>query len=362
MPLLFLVGLALERCAGEPGGGRARAVLAAAHLRRLHRHRQPGPARLHLRPALRRVPDRLLRLGSLRLLQVARDRVRVRRRHHRRRLRLPPDDAPRQGDPRRLPEPRGGPGLRRQRAAHPHDRLRRRLCAGRRRRLSRRRHGGDPAGHGPGLHLQVVPGHRARRGGELSGCASRRAPARASSSSSPRSSSPPRSTRPWPTSCSSSCSSCGPPASSRDARDARAVRRARRRGGRARPLPAPGDRLRDPFHAPALHVDRARPVLEPHLGSHRLRLLRPRGVLRDGRLYRGHPHRQGRLAVARGLARGRRHGHGAGARHRVAVPPAQGPVLRHLHARVERGAARGGLVLRGADRAAAAACRCRRST
>ena len=117
-----------------PGGRRARAVLAAPDLRRLHRPREHRPARLHLRPALGGVPDRLLRARALRVLEVARDRLRLRRRHHRGRLRLPPDDAARQGDPRGVPEPRGGAGLRHQRAAHPPDRLRHRLRARRRRR------------------------------------------------------------------------------------------------------------------------------------------------------------------------------------------------------------------------------------
>ena len=49
---------------------------------------------------------------------------------------LPQFDAPGQGHPRRLPEPRGGPGVRHQRAAHPPARLRPGRGAGRRGRLA----------------------------------------------------------------------------------------------------------------------------------------------------------------------------------------------------------------------------------
>ena len=66
--------------------------------------------------------------------------------------------------------------------------------------------------------------------------------------------------------------------------------------------PAAGHRLRRAGDAPALHVDRARPVLEPDLGAHRLRVLRPRGLLRHRRLRLGHPDRRARAGRGRSRA------------------------------------------------------------
>src|SRR5207247_1453919 len=63
-----------------PRGGRARALLAAAHLRRLDRAGQPGPAPLHLRPALGGVPHRRVGGGAVRSLEVAGRRLRLCRR------------------------------------------------------------------------------------------------------------------------------------------------------------------------------------------------------------------------------------------------------------------------------------------
>src|SRR6185436_13698938 len=78
----------------------------------------------------------------------------------------------------RLPEPRGGPGVRHRRAAHPPARLRARLRPRGGGRLAGGGDGRDPARDGPGLHLQVVPGDRPGRGRELPRRAAGRAPAR----------------------------------------------------------------------------------------------------------------------------------------------------------------------------------------
>ena len=352
MPLLFVVGLAAPALPGPPGRRRARAVLAAADLRRLHRPREPRPARVHLRPALGRVPDRLLRARALRVLEVARDRLRLRPRHHR----AAPSCSCRMT--------RLGKAIR----AVSQSREVAQVCGINVQRIHLIAFGiaAALAAAGGSLvavmvaiqpemgqvytfksFLVIVLGGAGNYPGALLG---------------------------------------GPPARPRRAALLALPHHAGQRGGGLRPAgaraahpahraaegardvkrwfypalaaalvllslyPIDGHRLRDPRHAPALHVDRAGPVLESHLGAHRLRVVRPRGVLRDGRLYRGHPDRQGGLAVARRLPGRRRDGHAVRARHRLAVPAAQGPVLRHLHARAERGAARGGVVLRGADR------------
>ncbi len=114
--------------------------------------------------------------------------------------------------------------------------------------------------------------------------------------------------------------------------------------------PVFGHRLRRPGRAADVHVDRAGRVVEPDLRPHGLRLLRPRGLLRHRRLRRRHPHHDGRLGVAAGRAGRRRRRLPAGPADRLSVPAAQGAVLRHRHARAQRGAARARLVLRGIDR------------
>ena len=60
MAVLFVVGILLQRTLVLPGGRRARAVVAAADVRHLHRARQRRAARVHVRPARRRVPHRLV--------------------------------------------------------------------------------------------------------------------------------------------------------------------------------------------------------------------------------------------------------------------------------------------------------------
>ena len=118
----------------------------------------------------------------------------------------------------------------------------------------------------------------------------------------------------------------------------------------ARRLPGLRHRLRRPLDAAALHVDRAGRLLEPHLRTHRLRLVRPRRLLRHRRLHGA------RSSSPRPAGRGRRPRWPAasrpcvlGAGDRLSVPAAQGPVLRHRDARAQRGAARARVVLRGAD-------------
>jgi hypothetical protein len=123
-------------------------------------------ARRHLRPARGGVPDH--RRGRPLRCQAGCARFAIA-------IKAPSvPQPPRQGDPRGVPEPRGRPGVRHRRAAHPPDHLRARLGARRRGRLAGRGHGGDPARDGPGLHLQVVPGHRAGRRRQLPGRAAGR--------------------------------------------------------------------------------------------------------------------------------------------------------------------------------------------
>src|SRR3970282_837828 len=81
--------------AGAAGGGAPGGVLAAAHVRPGERARERDPARLHVRPAVGGVPDRVLRAGAVRLLEVARDRLRLRDGHHCAGVLVPPEDAPR---------------------------------------------------------------------------------------------------------------------------------------------------------------------------------------------------------------------------------------------------------------------------
>src|SRR5712692_2467179 len=116
----------------------------------------------------RRVPDRLLRRRAVRAVEVAPRGLRLRRRHHGRRVRLPSQHEARQGHPGHLAEPGRGDGVWDQRGAHPPHHLRVRRGAGRGRGYAHRRDRGYPAGDGPDLDLQVLPRHRSRRRRELS--------------------------------------------------------------------------------------------------------------------------------------------------------------------------------------------------
>src|SRR5437660_455884 len=116
----------------------------------------------------------------------------------------------------------------------------------------------------------------------------------------------------------------------------------------ALPLSLGRHRLRHPLHAPALHVDRSRPVVEPDLRAHGLCVVRSYRVLRHGRLSRRHPHRQARLALAPGQPRRRRGSDRAGHRDRLALSAPEGSLLRHFDAGAQRGPARGGVLFRRA--------------
>src|SRR5437016_2695820 len=133
-------------------------------------------------------------------------------------------------------------------------------------------------------------------------------------------------------------------------RPARGLRGARGRRARARRVPRRRERLRGPRDPASLHVDRAGRLLEPYLGTHGLRLVRPRGVLRRRRLRWGDRNEQGRLALARRGARGRGRRRRPRAGHRLPVPAPEGPILRHRDARAQRGPASARVVLRRSHR------------
>src|SRR5206468_237353 len=162
-----------------PRGGRARALLAAAHLRRLDRAGQPGPAPLHVRPALGGVPHGRVGGGAVRSLEVAGRRLRLCRRADRTGVSLSRVDQAGQGHSRHLAEPGGGDGLRDRRPAHPPRHLRPGGRPGRRRRRPHRGDRRHPARDGTDLDLQVLPRHRPRGGRQLSRRPARRDPARA---------------------------------------------------------------------------------------------------------------------------------------------------------------------------------------
>src|SRR5207248_90642 len=152
----------------RPGGRRARAVVASADLRYLHRPRQPGAARLHLGPQSGGVHHGVVARRRACVLQVTDDRLPLRGRRHR--AVVPPVEVhpARQGHSRHVAESRGGHGVRRRRRPHPHADLRPGRGSGRGRRRASRGDRGHPARDGRRLDVQVIPGDRARRRRQLS--------------------------------------------------------------------------------------------------------------------------------------------------------------------------------------------------
>ncbi len=294
------------------------ALLAPADLRGGDRARERGPAHVHLRSALGGVPNRVLPARPLRSRSPGSPRApSPSRSPWPRSCSCEPRGSARR--PARSPRAARSPRLRDRRAALPPARLRPRPGPRRRRRLPGGRDGHQP--DGPGLHVQVVPGHRAGRHGQLSG-AFLGASCSGWSSSSPRCSSPRRSTR--RRLCPSGAGAADP--AHRFAERPR-VRRwfltSPRRWCSPVALPARRHRLRVAGGAPALHVVRADPVLEPDLGLPGYVSFGHMAFFGTAPSPRASWSRRG-SGVAGGLP-GRRGGGGrGGAYHRLAVPAAQG--------------------------------------